>query len=168
MQDYQAQAEKLRKDAAECALIRDLATDPAKRELFDRLASHLTVLADQVELALIQRGGANLLSGKPWRTVFVSWCLVSGEQSPRMPLSRLGHIAMPLYRMLENPSLGLGPKAVRCVIEAYEQTLQTLSVKERDDPLTEMIAREIIKLAQTGVHDPAELSALAIKELSVR
>jgi hypothetical protein len=55
MKDYQAQLEKLRKDAAECALIRDLATDKAKRELFDRLCSHLTVLADQVELAMMER-----------------------------------------------------------------------------------------------------------------
>ena len=31
--DYLAQVEKLRKDAAECALIRDLATDKAKREM---------------------------------------------------------------------------------------------------------------------------------------
>ena len=38
MKDFQAQIEKLRKDAAECALIRDLATDKAKREMFDRLA----------------------------------------------------------------------------------------------------------------------------------
>ena len=55
MKDYLAQLEKLRKDAAECALIRDLATDRAKREMFERLASHLTVLADQVEQAIIQR-----------------------------------------------------------------------------------------------------------------
>ena len=41
MKDYQAQLEKLRRDAAECALIRDLATDSAKRELFDRLAVHV-------------------------------------------------------------------------------------------------------------------------------
>ena len=54
MKDYQAQAEKLRKDAAECALIRDLATDKAKRELFDRLAAHLSVLADQVERAMLE------------------------------------------------------------------------------------------------------------------
>jgi hypothetical protein len=39
MKDYQAQVEKLRKDAAECALIRDLATDQAKREMFDRLGN---------------------------------------------------------------------------------------------------------------------------------
>ncbi|MEY9121080.1 hypothetical protein [Bradyrhizobium yuanmingense] len=35
MKDYLAQIEKLRKDAAERALIRDLATVPAKREVFD-------------------------------------------------------------------------------------------------------------------------------------
>ncbi len=51
MKDYQAGLEKLRKDAAECALIRDLATDMAKRELFDRLHKHLTALADEVEKA---------------------------------------------------------------------------------------------------------------------
>jgi hypothetical protein len=45
MKDYLAHAEKLRAEAAECALIRDLATDKAKREMFDRLVSHLTVLA---------------------------------------------------------------------------------------------------------------------------
>ena len=55
MIDYQMQLEKLRRDAAECALIRDLATDKAKRELFDRLASHLTVLANQVEHAIDDR-----------------------------------------------------------------------------------------------------------------
>jgi hypothetical protein len=54
MQDYLAQIEKLRKDAAECARIRDLATDQAKRQVFDRLANHLTVLADQVEMAMLE------------------------------------------------------------------------------------------------------------------
>lgn len=55
MRDYQTQLEKLRTDAAECKLISELATDKAKRELFDRLASHLTVLADQVETAILER-----------------------------------------------------------------------------------------------------------------
>jgi hypothetical protein len=41
MIDYQTQLEKLRRDAAECALIADLATSPQKRELFARLAEHL-------------------------------------------------------------------------------------------------------------------------------
>jgi hypothetical protein len=52
MKDYQAHLERLRRDAAECAIIRDFATDKAKREMFDRLAQHLTVLADEVEMAM--------------------------------------------------------------------------------------------------------------------
>ena len=53
MKDYQTRLEKLRTDAAERRLISDLATDPQKRELFDRLAVHLTSLADQVEQAIL-------------------------------------------------------------------------------------------------------------------
>jgi hypothetical protein len=55
MRDYQASLEKLRKDAADAALVRDSATDQAKRELFDRLAAHLNGLADQVEQAMLAR-----------------------------------------------------------------------------------------------------------------
>ena len=55
MKDYQVQLEKLRRDAAECALIRDLATDSAKRELFDRLFVHLDSLADHVEQEMLGR-----------------------------------------------------------------------------------------------------------------
>jgi hypothetical protein len=53
MKEYQAHLEKLRADAAECALIRDLAMDPAKREVFDRLAVHLSTLANKVEEAML-------------------------------------------------------------------------------------------------------------------
>ncbi len=52
MIDMRAHAEKLRSEAAECALIRDLATDPEKRDLFARLADHLNVLAAEVERAI--------------------------------------------------------------------------------------------------------------------
>ena len=52
MQDYQASPDKIRSDAAEAALIRDLATDVAKREMFNRLAKHLDQLADDVERAM--------------------------------------------------------------------------------------------------------------------
>ena len=52
MKDYQATIEKLRKDAAEAALIRDLATDVRKREVYGRLHDHFTRLADEVERAV--------------------------------------------------------------------------------------------------------------------
>ncbi len=60
MQDMKARLEKLRTDAAECALIRDLATDAKKRDLFTRLAQHLDVLANEVEAAI----AAQLADGK--------------------------------------------------------------------------------------------------------
>jgi hypothetical protein len=52
MKDYKASIEKLRKEAAEAALIRDLATDSAKREVFNRLHQHLNRLADEIEQAM--------------------------------------------------------------------------------------------------------------------
>jgi hypothetical protein len=53
MKDYQASIEKLQRDAADAALIRDLATNPTKRELFDRLHKHLILLAGEVQRAMI-------------------------------------------------------------------------------------------------------------------
>jgi hypothetical protein len=52
MLDMQAHLEKLRCDAEECILISRLATDPQKKELFTRLAKHLTALASEVERAI--------------------------------------------------------------------------------------------------------------------
>jgi hypothetical protein len=52
MKDYRASIEKLRIDAAEAALIRDLATDPVKRTMYSRLHDHLSRLADVVEVAM--------------------------------------------------------------------------------------------------------------------
>jgi hypothetical protein len=57
MQDMKAHLEKLRNDAAECALIRDLATEPEKRALFPRLAEHLGSLASEVEAAIAKLAG---------------------------------------------------------------------------------------------------------------
>ncbi|TFW50993.1 hypothetical protein CT676_43530 [Bradyrhizobium sp. MOS001] len=37
-------------------LIRDLATEPKKRDLFTKLAEHLTILADEVERAIAAAG----------------------------------------------------------------------------------------------------------------
>jgi hypothetical protein len=52
VKDYRASIETLRKEAAAAALIRDLATDKLKQEMFDRLSRHLDMLADEVERAM--------------------------------------------------------------------------------------------------------------------
>ena len=48
MKDMQAYLEKLQRDAAECELISNLATDAKKKELFARLAAHQKTLAAEV------------------------------------------------------------------------------------------------------------------------
>ena len=49
MKDMQAQLERLRVQASECELIRDLATDKDKRALFDRLATQFKMMIRDLE-----------------------------------------------------------------------------------------------------------------------
>jgi hypothetical protein len=62
----------------------------------------------------------------------------------------------------------MGPEEIRRLTTAYEQTLRTIGLVDRNDPITELIAKKIIEIAQTGVREPADISALAIKELGVQ
>jgi hypothetical protein len=48
-------------------------------------------------------------------------------------------------------SSGMTPEEISSITAAYEQALHNLCVKDRDDPLTAMIAKKIIKIAQSGV-----------------
>jgi len=55
MQDYLGLLEKLRRDSYECRMLGNQASDQSKRDFFSSIADHLAVLADQVELALLDR-----------------------------------------------------------------------------------------------------------------
>jgi tRNA(Met) C34 N-acetyltransferase TmcA len=70
-----------------------------------------------------------------------------------------------IYRILQNSPLG--PEDLRRLTDAYEHTLRALSVKDRNDPLAEFIAKKIIEIGQTGLEDPAQISARAIQELAL-
>ena len=58
-----------------------------------------------------------------------------------------------------------GPEEIRVLATAYEQTLRALGLKQREDPLTELVARKIISISQTGVRDASILTERAIAEL---
>lgn len=51
MSGLSEQLSKVRADAAECALVASLATDPQKKRMYERIADHLTTLADEVAQA---------------------------------------------------------------------------------------------------------------------
>jgi hypothetical protein len=72
---------------------------------------------------------------------------------------------MPIYRLLQN--VPMGPDEVARLATAYEETLRTLGLVDRNDPITEMIGRKIIELGQRGVRDPVLLSELTIKEMGI-
>jgi hypothetical protein len=57
MRDMLAHLEKLRTRVAEREMIRDLAAEKAKREMFDKLARHFEALANELEreIARIQK-----------------------------------------------------------------------------------------------------------------
>jgi hypothetical protein len=60
MKDMLAHWEKLDAHAAECALIRDLATDEAKRKLYTLLAEHLRMLASEVTRVITSKANGHL------------------------------------------------------------------------------------------------------------
>jgi hypothetical protein len=72
---------------------------------------------------------------------------------------------MPIYRLLEN--LPMGPEEIARLTTAYEETLRTVGLVDGNDPITEMIARKIIEIGQSGVRGPMLLSELTIKEMGI-
>jgi hypothetical protein len=55
MHDMQKHLKRLLRDASECQLVSDLATDKSKRELFARLTEHHRTLASEVQRAIDQQ-----------------------------------------------------------------------------------------------------------------
>jgi hypothetical protein len=72
---------------------------------------------------------------------------------------------MSINRFIAQGSFGR-PEVER-LQQAYEITLKALCLVDRNDPLTELVARKIIQIGGIGRDDPAQLSARAIKELGL-
>lgn len=73
---------------------------------------------------------------------------------------------MPIYRLLQN--VPMGPEDIRRLTSAYEKALQTIGLVDRNDPIAEVVVKKIIEIGQTGVRDPADISAQAIKDLGMQ
>jgi hypothetical protein len=68
-------------------------------------------------------------------------------------------------RLLQN--MPMGPEEIGRLTTAYEQALRAIGVVDKGDPLAELLARKIIEVAQTGIGEPADISAQAIKEIDI-
>jgi hypothetical protein len=70
---------------------------------------------------------------------------------------------MAIYRLLQRSAFG--PEDTKRMGEAYELALIELRLKDRNDPLTETIAKYIVEAAQTGEKEPNNICAVALSRL---
>ena len=72
---------------------------------------------------------------------------------------------MTINRLLANSELG--PDEIDNLNLAFKKALRLLHLVDRDDPLTELVARKIVEIDATGVHDAAEIAKIAVKQLAI-
>ena len=80
-------------------------------------------------------------------------------------LRAVGNGTMPVNRLLRDSKLE--PKVVEGLNRAFEQALRSLHLVDRNDPLTELVARKIIEIGAGGVSDPAEIAKRTVEELGI-
>ena len=73
---------------------------------------------------------------------------------------------MAIYKLLQNTAFE--PEDIERLVTACEQTLRALRLKDRSDPITQLVAEKIIAIGRLEIEDPAEISKLALKELTTR
>jgi hypothetical protein len=61
----------------------------------------------------------------------------------------------------------LRPEDITPLVAAYEDCLRTLKLSDRSDPVTEILAKKIIEIAQTGIRDSARLGRPALEEIRI-
>ena len=73
---------------------------------------------------------------------------------------------MAIYRLIASGTFG--PDEIRVMVAAYERALVDLHLTDRDDPLTELIARSIVNVTATGERDSQKIMERALNALGVR
>lgn len=73
---------------------------------------------------------------------------------------------MAIYKLIANGAFG--PDEIRVMTQAYEAALIDLGIRNRDDPITELIAKSILNVAATGERDAALVKERAINALGIR
>ena len=68
-----------------------------------------------------------------------------------------------IYRIFKERAFE--PEAVICMARAYESALLALRLTDRQDPLTEIVAKKIIEIAETGERDPDRLRDRALEKI---
>ena len=73
---------------------------------------------------------------------------------------------MAIHRLIANGSFE--PNEIEVMTDAYEGALIDLRVTNRDDPITDLIAKSIVNVTATGERDPILIRERAMNALGVR
>jgi hypothetical protein len=73
---------------------------------------------------------------------------------------------MAIYKLIANGSFG--PDEIKAMTEAYESALIDLGISNRQDPITDLIAKSIVNITATGERDALAIKERALNALGVR
>ncbi len=73
---------------------------------------------------------------------------------------------MAIYRLIAAGHFG--PGEIEAMTKAYEATLAELRLVDRNDPITELIARKIVNVTATGERTPQVIKDRALAALGIR
>jgi hypothetical protein len=73
---------------------------------------------------------------------------------------------MAIYKLIANGSFG--QKEIELMSAAYERALIDLAITNREDPITELIAKAVINVVATGERDPKLVEERALNALGLR
>jgi hypothetical protein len=86
------------------------------------------------------------------------------------PLRQCGRLcgvvtAVAIYKLIGNGSFG--PDEIEAMKAAYEAALVDVGVTDRDDPITELIAKSIVNVTASGERDPKQVMERALNALGI-
>jgi hypothetical protein len=72
---------------------------------------------------------------------------------------------MPINRLLKDKRT---PKEIELFNNAFNHALNLLGLADRNDPLCDMVAREVIEVSATGLSEPREIAEMAVARIGLR
>jgi hypothetical protein len=70
---------------------------------------------------------------------------------------------VPIYRLLQDRAFD--PELVRAMTTTFEEALRELKLSNREDPITQTVARIIIECAERGIRDPVAMRGCIMEAL---
>ena len=77
-------------------------------------------------------------------------------------------VILPIRSLLVEEKTFFSPEDITALTTAFEDTLHTLRLADRNDPIVLMVAKKIIELARRGERNPERLRALVISQFEER